>query len=179
MSYTSTTCISLCRARTSFTPSSQRCRLKAPTLVMIATLPLPPSSETARAARIRPAARSSTPKQMIRFRRRQRRRRLVEREQAAVERERAGDLEQLAVRNRQRLYRRIGRDRQLEAREEIAGARVHFGLAEPAEAPSDLPPREDVRGGRQVRKREHLLVHEPDAARQRIARARERDWRVT
>jgi hypothetical protein len=116
--------------------------------------------------------------QMVSFRRRQRRRRLVEREQAAVERERAGDLEQLAMRDRQRLHRRVRRDRQLETREQIAGARAHVGLAKPAEAAGDLPPREDVRGGRQVGEGEHLLVHESDAARQRIARARERDRRA-
>ena len=60
------------------------------------------------------------PEQVIRLRVAERRRRLVEREDAALERERARHLQQLAMGDAQRFDRRVGGDRRAEAREQIA-----------------------------------------------------------
>ncbi len=72
--------------------------------------------------------------QMVRFRIGQRRRRLVEDEDAAVERERAGDLQELAVRGRERFRASVGVDRQVQLVEERARARAHLALAQPSAA---------------------------------------------
>ena len=68
---------------------------------------------------------------------RQRRGRLVEHEDAAIEGERPGDLHELAVRGGQPLHRRLRRERQMQAREQIARAqRASRARAEPLPAPS-------------------------------------------
>ena len=83
---------------------------------------------------------------MIRLGGGQRGRRLVERQQVAIERERARDLEQLAMGDRQRIDGRIGRDRQLKPRQQLARPDAHLGFAEPSEAAGDFAAGEDVRG---------------------------------
>ena len=65
---------------------------------------------------------------------RERCRRLIERKDPAVERERARDLQQLAVRDRQAIDRRVGRHGEVQAGEQIRRAGPHVGLAETTEA---------------------------------------------
>ena len=63
----------------------------------------------------------------------------------------------------------------MEAGEQLKGAIAHLRFAQPAETAGELAAGEDVGGHRQIGKRQHLLMDEADAARQRIAGARERD----
>ncbi len=62
----------------------------------------------------------------------------------------------------------------MQPREQLAGPRAHLGFAQPPETAGQLAAGKDVRRHRQIRERQHLLMHEPDPARQRIARTPER-----
>ena len=104
----------------------------------------------------------------------QRRRRLVERQDAALERERARHLHELPVGRGQRAGEVVRRDGDVKPLDQRPGPVAHRPLAQEPAA-SQLAPGEDVGGHAQVRKREHLLVHDADAVRQRVARPRERD----
>jgi hypothetical protein len=110
--------------------------------------------------------------QVVRLRVGQRRRRLVEHEDAALEGQRAGDLEELPVRGRQRLGNRVGRDRQVELVQQVPRTPPHLPLEKPP-ASRNLAAGEDVGGHRQVGKGEHLLVDHADAPFEPLARARE------
>ena len=112
---------------------------------------------------------------MLRLRRRERRRRLVECERPAVERERAGNLQKLPVRDRQRLDGGVRRHRQVQPRQERARPLAHRAFAQPAEPARQLASGEDVAGYREIRKQQHLLMHQADPARQRVARRCERN----
>ena len=82
---------------------------------------------------------------MIRFGVGQRRRRLVEDEDPAVEGERARHLQQLALRRRQRLGGRARPHAQVQLLEDCGGARFHLGLAQPSARAGQLAAGEDVR----------------------------------
>ena len=114
--------------------------------------------------------------QVIGLRVGQRRRRLVEHEDAAVERERARHLQELAVGGRQRLGPCVGIDGQVQLGEQrpACGARISGSRRRPPPAVSSRPAKMFA-GDRQVREAEHLLVDHADAALERVARARHRE----
>ncbi len=97
-------------------------------------------------------------------------RRLVEDENLALEGERAGDLEQLAMGGGERLGGGIGIDPQIQAIENRSCALPHLRLTKPASR-AQFPAGKDVGGDAQVREREHLLVDHADATIDRVARA--------
>src|SRR5262245_14072526 len=79
------------------------------------------------------------------------------------------------MRDWQRLDRRVGRHGEVQAREKRARAVAHRRLAQRAETAGELAAGEDVAGDGEIRKEQHLLVDEADAARERVARRRERN----
>ena len=109
-------------------------------------------------------------KQMIDFRIRQRRRRLVEHEDTAFEGERARHLHELRVGRRDVLHPLIRPDRQLKPLEELSRPRRHRPLVEPSAWPRELAPGKDVGGDSQVRKCQPFLEHHADATRERLPR---------
>ena len=109
--------------------------------------------------------------QMVGFGGGQRRRRFVEHENAAVEGEGSGHLYELTVRGGEPPHLRVRRERQMQAREEVAGAQAHLALEQDATATGQLAAGEDVAADGEVGKRHHLLVDHPNPVRERVARA--------
>ena len=112
--------------------------------------------------------------QVIGLRVGERGRRLVEHEDPAIERQRAGDLEQLAMRGRERFGERVRIDPQRQSIEHRSRARAHRRFVEPAEA-ADLAAAEDVGRDAEVGQAQHLLVDHADAVLDGLARARRRE----
>src|SRR5262249_7721034 len=84
------------------------------------------------------------PEQLLRLCGGQRGRRLVESEDAAVERERARDLEQLTMRERQSVDAGMRRNTEMQAFEQLRRAIAHVAIAEDTEDPGQLAAGEDV-----------------------------------
>jgi hypothetical protein len=101
---------------------------------------------------------------------RQRRRRLVEDQQAAVARERLGDLDELHLRDPEVLDQRRRRHLELDELEELAGPAVQCPAVDEPPAPRKRLDEEVLRDA-EVRQERELLVHDPDARGQPVLRA--------
>ena len=112
-----------------------------------------------------------------RFDRCQRRRRLVENCDAMRNGERPGDLRELALRDRQMLYRNGHRRLDPEHAHRLDRAPIHLPVVDGKSA-AQLAPEEHVFGDRQVRREHDLLVNQNDAAPLRIDRALQLDQRT-
>ena len=94
--------------------------------------------------------------------RRQRGGRLVEDHDAVGDGQRAGDLRQLPLRDRQALDRHVHRRLDAEHAHRLGRAAVHLAVVDP-KAPPRLPAEKHVLGDRQIGREHDLLMHEHDA----------------
>ena len=101
---------------------------------------------------------------------RERRRRLVEDQQAGASLECAGDLNHLLLADAEAAERLGGIERAADPREGFPGAGFEFSAFHEAVA-RRLPPHHDVLGDGAVRKEAQLLVHRADAAIDRVERS--------
>ena len=107
----------------------------------------------------------------------QRRGRLVEDRDPVRNGERAGDLRQLALRDRQALHRRGHRRLDPEHPHRLGRAAIHLPVIDRQPAPK-LAPEKHVFGDRQVRRQHDLLMDQNDAAPLRVDRAFQLDRRA-
>jgi hypothetical protein len=112
--------------------------------------------------------------QMVGLGGRERGRRFVEHEHAAIESQGSRNLNELAVRGGEPFHRRLGCERQMEAREQLPCAQTHLALEQDPSAPRQFAPGEDVAGDGEVGERHHLLIHHPDPMHQRVTGSRQR-----
>ena len=101
----------------------------------------------------------------------ERRRRLVEDQQAGVERQRLGDLDELLLADAQRLDLSFGGDRQHETVEECSGELVHRRRVEQPGRVVQLAAEIDVLGDGQLGDQVELLVDDGDPVALGVARA--------
>jgi hypothetical protein len=109
----------------------------------------------------------------VHLRRRKGRRRLVENKDAGIERDRLGDLDQLLLANRQVFDERLGIDPGIEPVEEPGGPLDLRAMIDAANAPGQLPRREDVLGNREIAEQIELLEDHADAVALRVGRRME------